>query len=59
MFLCLSPPPKSREDDVDRDGKNDVLHLSIEFSNLGQNVNTVQLVLFFHVQLSVSVVIWN
>ena len=53
--ILIIPVVQSCEDDTNRDGRNDVLHLRVEFSDLGQDVNTVQLLLFFHVQLSVSV----
>lgn len=40
--------------DTDDDGRHDILSLTLEFPSLTRNVSSVQLLLFFHVQLNVS-----
>ena len=53
MFFLSAP--QSYEDDEDRDGKNDILHLFIEFSEVDHNVTGARLLLFFEAQFRVSV----
>ena len=39
---------------MNRDGKNDILHLNVRFSNLRHEVQTVKLLLFYDLRFTVS-----
>lgn len=45
--------------DTDIDGKYDMLNFGIDFSSQHLNITSVQLLLFFRVSLSVSIIIGN
>eukprot|EP00731_Ephydatia_muelleri_P027108 Em0018g1208a len=46
------PTIKSKEDDSNRDGINDGLKLTVEFTNLNVSVTSLRLLLFFEIRLS-------